>query len=670
VAVYAANEALALSRLQAKRREQTPQALARLVVVLLFVGLWCLLWFAQIPMPFPFLVALLAEITFFAVFLWVVSWLPTVRAVAAAQYAMLAAEIVFHTIMVYFLGGISWLGPFAYVFGLIFTNAFLDLRRGLIYTTGACLAFSTLVLLEATGVIPHYVFGAQGPLRYKDAQFVTTALVGAVGVFYSIYLWSSWVGHQLRRERDTAVRAQDDLLAARAELQLANLALEERVSARTAELESANVLLRDSEQRLHLVLETCPDLIAIQEPSGEYRFTNSAYRAVLGYKPDELAGKTPVDLIHPDDIEHVRETFVAMLADRKPAEATFRFRHAQGHWVILEANGQVLVNRADEPTGVVVVSRDVTERRRAEEAVRASEEILKSTIESTADGILVVSHSGQVAYANARFAEMWRMPNELLETRDREKMLAFAVEQLQQPELFLSKVQELYQTDREDLDTLYFKDGRVFERYSRSLMLDGATAGRVWSFRDITERKRAEEALHEQARRDPLTGLLNRRAGLAAVDELVVLAKQTSGRLAVLVLDLDRFKLINDRFSHETGDAALCHFSELMRKLVSDTGVVCRLGGDEFQIALNSLHPEEALAFADRLRASLRRSLQRKGSARLPQFTVSVGIACYPGDAETSADLGHFADEAMYAGKASGGDASRAWRDLGASRAA
>src|SRR3990172_5771626 len=190
------------SRLDAKRREQTPQALARLVVVTLFVALWTVLWVARMPMPLPFLIVLLIEILFFLVYWRAAFFLPSVRAINAAQYVMLAAEIGFHTTMVYFLGTLSWLGAFAYVFGLIFTNAFLDLRRGMIYTTGACAAFSALILLEATGTIPHYVYLDQGTLRYTDPQFVATTLVSAVGVFASIYLWSSWVGHQLRRERD------------------------------------------------------------------------------------------------------------------------------------------------------------------------------------------------------------------------------------------------------------------------------------------------------------------------------------------------------------------------------------------------------------------------------------------------------------------------------------
>ena len=123
--------------------------------------------------------------------------------------------------------------------------------------------------------------------------------------------------------------------------------------------------------------------------------------------------------------------------------------------------------------------------------------MLRATIESTADGILVVDNDGQTTLANHRFAEMWRIPQEVVETRSDDRLLAFVLDQLQDPEAFLAKVKELYHTSRQDFDTLLFKDGRVFERYSRPLMNDGRVAGRVWSFRDVTDRRMSEEAIRE-----------------------------------------------------------------------------------------------------------------------------------------------------------------------------
>ena len=143
------------------------------------------------------------------------------------------------------------------------------------------------------------------------------------------------------------------------------------------------------------------------------------------------------------------------------------------------------------------LSRLITERKKAEKALRESEELLRATVESTADGILVVDENGQVTHTNKRFAQMWEIPDELIRIREDKKLLDFVLGQLKEPEVFLSKVQVLYKTSDEDFDVLNFKDGRVFERFSSPLIRDGQIAGRVWSFRDITDRKSAERALRE-----------------------------------------------------------------------------------------------------------------------------------------------------------------------------
>ncbi len=348
-----------LSRLEVVRREQTPQALARLVVVVLFIALWLVFWPLGITMPRPFLAVLCIEAAFFIAYLPIVRRLPSERDVEIAHYVMLASEIIFHTTMVYFLGGITWLGPFAYIFGLVFTNTFLDLKRGAIYTTAAASAFLALILLDASGTIPHYVYLDQAPGRYSDATFVITTAIAGVGVFFSIYLWVNWVGHQLRRQRDEAVIAQSQLAAARADLEHTNIVLETRVSERTAELRAVN------------------------------------------------------------------------------------------------------------------------------SALHAGEGLLRSTIESTADAILVVDRVGQVLHTNQRFAEMWKIPAALLERGTAGgKVLALAMEQVADPEGFAAALRSLSGTSIEGHGNIEFADGRVAEHFSRPLVRSGVIDGRVWSFRD------------------------------------------------------------------------------------------------------------------------------------------------------------------------------------------
>ena len=485
----------------------------------------------------------------------------------------------------------------------------------------------------------------------------------------------------------------------------------------------------------------------------------------LGIAPNEIIGRSVFDMFpsQPEVHESVRKALAG-----EPATSIV------GINTVFEARLSPVRDKDGDVTGVIGVATDITERKQAEEALRESEKVLKAIVESTADGILVVNSSGQVIYSNELFAKMWRIPDELLATRDDEKLLAHVIDQLEDPEGFLAKAQELYHTSQEASDLLLFKDGRVFERFSRPLLTESDATGRVWSFRDVTERrwiqeeinvlarfpaenpspvlrigqdgtimyandpslsllhawgceigqplrkdwqplisevlasgstrevesdcgnlifsiifapvaeagyvnlygrditesKRAEQALRDAANHDPLTGLLNRRAGNAAIEERLTEAQSNGKSFAMLVLDLDRFKSINDSFGHETGDAALVQFADVLSKLVGESGIVCRIGGDEFGIGMEDVDEDQAFSFARRVQTSLRHALASSDSELRPQFTVSIGIACYPDDGDNMSVLGRRADRAMYEAKVAGCNTSRAWRQIDSSQAA
>ncbi len=135
-------------------------------------------------------------------------------------------------------------------------------------------------------------------------------------------------------------------------------------------------------------------------------------------------------------------------------------------------------------------------KKEIEDKLRQNEEIFRAAIESPINGILVIGSRGQVIHANSRFAELWRIPEELMETANDEKLLDFVLDQLQVPSAFIDKVQKLYRSPDDDIDKLLFKDGRVFERFSYPLMRAGVVSGRVWSFSDITEREKNVASLN------------------------------------------------------------------------------------------------------------------------------------------------------------------------------
>ena len=145
--------------------------------------------------------------------------------------------------------------------------------------------------------------------------------------------------------------------------------------------------------------------------------------------------------------------------------------------------------------GIIMFTEVLTERKQAYS-------LLQATINSTADGLLVVNRQGKVTSVNQQFLELWRIPQDLAERREEESLLAFVLEQLQEPEAFLTKVRELYsRPEQESFDMLTFKDGRGFECNSRPQILDENIVGRVWSFHDITARQRTEKALRESEER-------------------------------------------------------------------------------------------------------------------------------------------------------------------------
>ncbi|PYP73685.1 MAG: hypothetical protein DMD41_04790 [Gemmatimonadetes bacterium] len=163
---------------------------------------------------------------------------------------------------------------------------------------------------------------------------------------------------------------------------------------------------------------------------------------------------------------------------------------------------------------------------RAEQQLRETLSLLSATLESTADGILVVDREGQVTSFNRKFAQLWRLPDGLLGSRDDDRLIAYVLEQLTDPDAFVVKIRELYgRPDASSFDILTFKDGRVYERYSQPQMIGGHAVGRVWSFRDVTERRRAERLQQATYR------IADAASAARSVQDLLAAVHRTVGEL-------------------------------------------------------------------------------------------------------------------------------------------
>src|SRR5438105_1067776 len=241
---------------------------------------------------------------------------------------------------------------------------------------------------------------------------------------------------------------------------------------------------------------------------------------------------------------------------------------------------------------------------RDKEELAETASLLRTTLDSTADGILVVGRNGRIESFNAKFADMWGIPRSVLESRDDGKALDFVLNQLKDPDEFAVRVKELYaQPEAESRDNLHFNDGRVFERFSQPRRLAGEIVGRVWSFREITERMKAEETIRQLAYHDVLTGLPNRVQFEERLRIDLAQARRSRQKVAVMFLDLDRFKAVNDTVGHAGGDQLLKQVASEFAEAIREGDTVARVGGDEFTFILPGIeHAADAAAVAARIR--------------------------------------------------------------------
>ena len=292
--------------------------------------------------------------------------------------------------------------------------------------------------------------------------------------------------------------------------------------------------------------------------------------------------------------------------------------------------------------------------------------LLNATIESTRDGILVVDLTGKIMSFNTKFVDMWHIPPYILDSRDDSAALSCVLDQLSDPEIFIKKVQELYaQPDAESYDLLQFKDGRIFERYSRPQKIMGRSVGRVWSFRDITKRKKNEEQITQMAYFDVLTNLPNRYLFKDRLDQSILYAEKYKQLLAIIYLDLDDFKRVNDTFGHDFGDKLLQSVADRLEKKIRrvDTlsrfeeenleTTIARLGGDEFTLLLRDIkETQDASRVAQRIVDLFSQPFHIE--SRVIFISPSIGIALYPNDGRDVDTLLKNADTAMYHAKEKG----------------
>ena len=448
-------------------------------------------------------------------------------------------------------------------------------------------------------------------------------------------------------------------------LQFAKEALEIQVQARTAELSRANEQLNielsareKSEVLFRTLFEHSPDAVLLMDPhdpnvSWPIVDCNAVACQMNGYRRGELIGHS-IDILNEKNATQAeRIKYFKQLREMGSLNYEVNHRHKNGDIFPIETSTTLIT--IGERELVMGIDRDISERKRAEAELEQSISTLHATLEATADGILVVDRQGKIVNFNRRFTEMWNIQDAMMESRDDNQVLEFVLDQLVDPTLFVTKVQEVYsQTELESLDTLLFKDGRVFERYSRPQLIGGQNAGRVWSFHDVTQRKQAEEKLIYTALHDPLTNLPNRVLFMDRLQHELERAKRHKDyKFAVLYLDLDRFKVVNDSLGHAIGDLLLIESALRLESCLRSEDTIARLGGDEFVILLEDIQDViNVTHIANRIQADLALPYDLEGHKVF--VSVSMGIVLNAARYEQPDNVLRDADIAMYRAKGQG----------------
>jgi len=425
---------------------------------------------------------------------------------------------------------------------------------------------------------------------------------------------------------------------------------------------AGEMALRVNEELFRQVTSQLPGMafLALLKADGtrEYSFVSDGVRELFGVEPSDVIGNGNLlkSFWHPEDRASVEAGVAGSAAQGQPFSLQYRIVLGDGtvKWVQTTSSSISSDHRGNLRCGVVL---DITHSKRAEEQLRQSEERWKLALESTGDGVWDWHIQSGMEYYSRRYKEMygysedkvWQQSDQfedIVHPDDKEQLLR------DQQAHFEGRTPTYRNEHR-----VRCSDGSWKWILSRGMVISRDAQGKpvrmIGTHTDITEWKKSEALIWQQANYDPLTGLPNRRMLRDRLEQDIRKCKHDGLQLAILFIDLDHFKEVNDTLGHDSGDLLLIEAADRIRHCVRDSDTVARMGGDEFTVVLSELSGAERLErILQKILGALSAAFQLGDEQVF--ISASIGITMYPADATEVENLFKNADQALYVAKGAG----------------
>ena len=472
-----------------------------------------------------------------------------------------------------------------------------------------------------------------------------TALLALAGAILAA--WLAWIIARQPELLELTVAARtkeigDTMLM----LEATNVLLEREIRQHTQTQDA----LEASNERFRNLVEATSDWVWEVDENGVYTYVSPKIRDLLGYEPKEIIGRTPFDLMPPAEAARVKEAFGRLAAQRQPfALMVNTNRHKDGRAVVLETSGIPVFDGTGHFRGYRGIDRDISHRVMSEERIRK----LSRVVEQTANAVMITDMKGVIEYVNPKFCEITGYAaHEVLGMNPR------LLKSGEQPPEVYAEMWEALRTGAPWMGEFHNrrKDGSHFWCLQSVSAIRGES-GEITHFvsvmEDIGSRKHAESTIRRLAYYDTLTGLPNRRLFLDRFGQAIATARRSGDTIAILYLDVDRLKNVNDSLGHAVGDALIRAVGERVAGLVRKDDTVARLEGDEFAVLAGGVGDMHGAAHAvEQLSQALRKPFLALGHELF--VTCSIGVALYPQDGTDIDQLNRNADIALHQAKTHG----------------